>query len=57
MIKEEFLKADLVFHRLWTKAVGTKDYNKKDWQLIARAMYEKKEFEIYPGWLEEARKC
>lgn len=24
-----------IFHTLWTKAVGTKEYDKKEWQKIA----------------------
>ena len=26
--------AELLFHRLWTKAVGTKDYDKREWQQL-----------------------
>jgi hypothetical protein len=36
---EERAKRNELLHILWTKAVGTKDYNKKEWQEFA-AMLE-----------------
>lgn len=29
-----------LFHILWTRAVGTKDYNKKDWQTLVKLLKE-----------------
>jgi hypothetical protein len=36
--KEKALKADVLplFHRLWGKAVGTSEYDKKEWQELER---------------------
>lgn len=31
--------ADAMFHKLWTKAVGTQDYNKKEWMELERLIY------------------
>jgi uncharacterized short protein YbdD (DUF466 family) len=42
MTREEFLayfrEAHYALHRCWTKAVGTADYNKDDWNTIDNAM-------------------
>lgn len=32
----ENLPADHLFHRLWTKAVGTSSYDKREWQQLER---------------------
>lgn len=34
-------KTDNLFHRLWTKAVGTKDYDKKEWMELERRIWDK----------------
>jgi len=31
---------DLLLHKLWTKAVGTEDYNKQEWLLLERMIWE-----------------
>lgn len=28
-----------MFHRLWTKAVGTPSYDKKEWQILQRTLF------------------
>jgi len=33
-------KIDILMHRLWTKAVGTKGYEKKEWIELERAIWE-----------------
>ena len=34
-----YQKAHHLLHVLWTKAVGTKDYDKKQWQELETAIY------------------
>ena len=29
------------FHRLWSSQVGTKEYNKRDWQELAKMLFRK----------------
>ena len=31
-------EAHLILQRLWTKAVGTKDYDKEEWKHLERAI-------------------
>ena len=31
---------DLLLHKLWTKAVGTESYNKQEWLLLERMIWE-----------------
>ena len=33
-------KIDILMHRLWTKAVGTRGYEKKEWIELERAIWE-----------------
>lgn len=35
----EILAIDHLFHKLWTKAVGTKDYNKTEWIELERGIW------------------
>ena len=44
-IYKEREKTDNLFHRLWTKAVGTKDYDKKEWQELERRIWKNVEVE------------
>jgi len=34
----DFAEADLLMHRLWTRAVGTPEYNKREWQSLEAAI-------------------
>ena len=34
-----------MLHRLWTKAVGTSDYDKREWKLLERAILRLQDFE------------
>jgi hypothetical protein len=34
----EFAETDRLMHVLWTRAVGTADYNKKDWIALEAAI-------------------
>ena len=38
--REAFVTILPLFHRLWGKAVGTRDYEKKEWQKLQRFLEE-----------------
>ena len=49
MKKSDRRKADLLLHKFWTAAVGTKGYVKKEWQLLERAVNEVEDLELEPS--------
>ena len=38
-IDKRIEKTDNLLHRLWTKAVGTKDYDKSEWKELERRIW------------------
>jgi len=51
MTNEKAREIDGLFHKLWTKAVGTKDYDKKEWKLLEDHLYRLYKITgVEPGW-------
>ena len=40
-VEQNQREMDQLLHRLWTKAVGTKDYDKKEWQALEQMIWVK----------------